>query len=81
MKKIQSSSPKYNGFIEGTRNRIMREYHENPCLLEQGQGFAKYLKLRQEETVAILKECIENDQRDKREFKKFLDYIINNKVR
>jgi hypothetical protein len=73
---IQDSSPKYNGFIEGTRNRIMREYKENPCLLKQAEGFADYLDLPEDKTVAILKECIENDSKDDEAFKKFLDFII-----
>lgn len=74
---IQESSLKYNGFIIGTRDRLMREYQENPCLLQQAEGFAKYLKIPKNQTVAILKECIDNDSSDKYEFKKFMDYIIN----
>ncbi|MBX9922623.1 MAG: hypothetical protein K2Y01_00795 [Rhabdochlamydiaceae bacterium] len=76
MKTIQDSSAKYNGFIEGTRDRIMKEYHENPCLLEQAEGFAEYVKLPKDKTVAILKECIDHNSEDKHGFKKFLDYLF-----
>jgi hypothetical protein len=81
MKKIQGSSLKYDGFITGTRNKLMKEYHTNPCLLEQAEGFAKYLKLPEKETVSILKQCIDNDSEGKYEFKKFLDYIIEGKTK
>ena len=80
MKTIQESSTKYNGFIKGTRDKLMKEYHENPCLLEQAKGFAKYLKIPEDQTVSILKECIDNNSKDKYEFKKFLDYIIKEKT-
>ena len=80
MKTIQESSAKYHGFITGTRDRLMKEYQENPCLLEQAKGFAKYLEIPVEPTVSILKECIDNDSNDKYEFQKFLDYIIKEKT-
>lgn len=80
MKTIQDSSAKYNGFIEGTRNRIMREFQENPCFLEQAVGFAEYVNLPSDKTVAILKECIENDSKDRHGFKKFLDYLFPEEV-
>lgn len=78
VKLIQDSSPKYNGFIEGTRDRILKEYHENPCFLEEAKGFAEYLGLPEDQTVAVLKECIEKNEEDDESFKAFLDFIIAN---
>jgi hypothetical protein len=79
MKMIQDSSAKYNGFIEGTRKRIMREYHENPCFLEQAVGFSEHVNLPPDTTVAILKECIDKDSQDNHGFRKFLDYLFADK--
>ncbi len=80
MKIIQQSSAKYNGFIEGTRNRLMQEYQANPtCLLTQAAEFAKYVHLSQEKTVAVLKDCIDHDSQDSHGFKKFLDYLFDAK--
>lgn len=81
MKIIQGSSMKYNGFVKGTRDRLMREHRQNPCLLEQAKGFAKYLKIPEEKTVEVLKKSIESDGQDKKAFKAFLDYIIDAKVK
>lgn len=80
MKTIQTSSPKYNGFIEATQKRIMKEYHENSCLLKQAAEFAKYVHLPEEKTVAVLKDCIDNDSKDSHGFKKFLDYLFQDPV-
>ncbi len=60
MKLIQKSNLKYKGFVKGTGKTVMQEYHENPCLLEQARGFAHYLKLPEEEFIALLEQCIAN---------------------
>ncbi len=76
MKIIQKSSAKYNGFIEGTRNRIMKECQDPSCFLSQAAEFSQYVHLPEDTTVNILKECIANDGQDVHAFKKFLDYLF-----
>ena len=80
MKIIQKSSLKYKGYITGTRDKLMKDYQENPCLLQQARGFARYLHLPEEQTVAVLKECLDNSNRSKYEFRKYIDYLIENKA-
>lgn len=79
MKVIQKSSAKYNGFIEGTRNRIMKECQDPSCFLNQAAEFSQYVHLPEETTVNILKECMANDSQDVHAFKKFLDYLFAEK--
>lgn len=79
MKKIQSSSPKYEGFLKGMQNKLMREYQENPCFLSQAKGFARYLHLPEKQTIALLQECIANSSSSRYAFRPYLDYLIANK--
>jgi len=76
---IRKSSPKYNGFIDGTADRLLKESKENPCLLQQAKGFAKYVGLPEDKTVEVLKECLEKGLEDEDQFEKFLDYILTGK--
>ena len=76
MKKIQGTSVKYNGFIKGTQNKLVRESQQNPCFFEQAEGFAEYLHLPKEEFLALLKSCLEKSVRNKYAFQKYLDYLI-----
>ena len=79
MKKIQSSSAKYEGFLGGVQHKLMQEYRENPCLMSQAKGFAKYLHLPENEILAVLQECIDNSNKSKYAFRPYLDYLIAKK--
>lgn len=77
---IRKSSPKYNGFVEGTQDRLIQENRENSCLLEEAKGFAKYVGISEEETVFLLKKSLENEGKDEDRFEDFLDYILTGKL-
>ncbi len=76
MKKIKGSSPKYEGFLKGTQNKLVRECNDNPCFWKQAEGFAAYLHLPQQELLPLLQEGIENSTRSKYAFRPYLDYLI-----
>jgi hypothetical protein len=77
MKKIQSSSTKYEGFLKGTQNKFIKEYQENHCLFIEAKGFAKYLHLPEDKILALLIQGFHDAPKNKLAFKPFLDYIIN----
>jgi len=80
MTEVKMSNSKYNGFVEGLRKNMLKEY-ESSCFFYRAKGFAKYLNLDEEKTIAILKECVERakTKNDKRAFKPFVNYLIAEK--
>jgi hypothetical protein len=77
MKKIQSSTMKYNPFISGGRKAILEAYNsDKECYLKTGIGFATFLKLDPETTVMHLKEGLEALEKNDTGLKPFFDYLI-----
>ncbi len=74
MKEIQKSPEKYRGFVNGTSEKLLREYRDNRCFFKEAGGFARYLKLPEEEMIRLLKEALETKEGNA--FRAYLDFLI-----
>ena len=81
MKKIQGSSMKYDHFVENSGKGFRKAFQQNKCFYNQAKGFAKYLKINEERTLELMKECMEKPRSDKDAFKPFIDYLIKEKAK
>lgn len=82
MKLIQNSSFKYNSFISGGREAVLKDYDSNKeCFLKQVDGFAVFLKLDPKTTTPLAQSSLESFRTYKNGLKPFFDYLIAERLK
>lgn len=79
MARIQKSSFKYNGFLEGLQKNLMI-VEGNGCMSIKADGFSKFLGLDPRKTKLFLAGGVTKAQKgNNKAFRSFVDYLIEEK--
>lgn len=82
MKVVRESSMKYDNFVEGLFRNMYKLYKDPKCFEEQITEFAKALNLDVKKTITVAETCGKHgDEGNKKAFKPFVDYLIQQKAK